>query len=393
MPRRIILCFLIALPWCTAGGAGAYTQAGAGSTAQAAAGSSGDGAAGNTAFVAAGSTAFVGSRSAAPAGAQLSINGKKVTAQQFRGAELANEGMELLRQNRNSEAVEKLREAVTLYPELAEAYHNLGLALAKLGDSRGALEALDKARSLKDIDATWLTLGGLYQANGQIAEAIAVYRDFIVRFPTHQMVQSGKLESLIKGLEHEGGAMLSNPAITATEDYVQDVTKSGVVRWPSIRMPIRVHIADGAKVAGYQSEYSAILSQSFEDWSRASGGLVRFDTTSGATQADLVCLWISDPSLMTNQAEAGETQVFGNRSVGINRGKILLLTQPLSPALPVTRSSIRLICLHEIGHALGLTGHTVNPSDIMFYSTSYKDEWRHLSVRDAKTITRLYSSP
>lgn len=340
-----------------------------------------------------GATAYSAPSSiAATPGAQLSINGKKVTAQQFRGAELANEGMQLLRQNRNVEAVEKLRQAVALYPDLAEAYHNLGLGLAKLGDSKGAVEALNKARSLKDIDSTWLTLGGLYQANGQIAEAIAVYQDFIARFPSHQMVQSGKLASLIKGLEREGGAALTNPALKTTDDYLQDVTKSGVVRWPSARMPIKVHITDGSRVPGYQSEYNAVLRQSFEDWSRASGGLVTFDTTSGAGQADLVCQWISDPNQMTNQAEAGETQIFGNRSVGINRGKILLLTQPLSPALPVTKNSIRLICLHEIGHALGLTGHTVNPSDIMFYSTSYKDEWRYLSPRDAKTITRLYSS-
>lgn len=325
---------------------------------------------------------------AAPPGSQLSINGKRVSAQQFRGAELANEGMVLIRQNRNAEAAAKLREAVTLYPELPEAYHFLGLALAKLGDTPGALEALNKARSLKDLDATWLTLGGLYQSNGQVQDAIAVYKDFITRFPSHPMVKSGNLESLMKGLERES---TTSPATPNAEDYFFDVTKQGPVRWPKTRMPLKVHIADGSKVSGYQSEYIGILKQSFEDWSRASGGLVRFDTNCGVDGADIVCQWISDPELMTKKAEAGETQIFGNRGTGINKGQILLLTQPLSPALPITRNSIRLISLHEIGHVLGLTGHTMNPADIMFYSTSYKDEWRLLSPRDSKTITRLYS--
>lgn len=415
---------------------------------------------------------------ASPASAQLSINGKKVSPQQFRGAELANEGMVLLRQNRNAEAAAKLREAVMLNPDLPEAYHNLGLALAKLGDTAGAVQALNQARSMKDLDATWLTLGGLYQANGQLSDALALYRDFTVKFPNHPMVQSGKLDSLMRGLEREskasaafasasnpnggsgpseingnnaavepgfnanpgfnagGGASTTrggigingaavtgavnsaaiNGAVRGAEDYFAQATRSGIVRWPAQRMPIRVFIKDGSRVPGYQSEFNGILRQSFEDWSRASGGLVRFDTASSADQADIICTWIADPQLLTNKAEAGEAHIYGKRasaadpsvdaasantaagnagrgSTDINRGTILLLTQPLSSGLPVTRNSIRLLCLHEIGHVLGLTGHTIVPSDIMFYSAvSYKDEWRYLSPRDAKTITRLYSS-
>ncbi len=375
---------------------------------------------------------------ASPASAQLSINGKKVTPQQFHGAELANEGIVLLRQNRNAEAAEKLREAVMLNPNLPEAFHNLGLALAKLGDTAGAVQALNQARSMKDLDATWLTLGGLYQANGQVSDALALYRDFTVKFPNHPMVQSGKLESLIRGLEREknGGAGApsgtGSPSATATgDDYLAQATRSGIVRWPAQRMPIRIFIKDGSRVPGYQSDFNGILRQSFEDWSRASGGLVRFDTVSSADQADIVCTWIADPQLLANKAEAGEAHIYGKRANAptaaaagttngasaagnsaagnttagntadsataagsdINRGTILLLTQPLSPGLPVTRNSIRLLCLHEIGHVLGLTGHTIVPSDIMFYSAvSYKDEWRYLSPRDAKTITRLYSS-
>ncbi|MFN8654958.1 MAG: tetratricopeptide repeat protein [Candidatus Obscuribacterales bacterium] len=355
-----------------------------------------------------------------PAFAQLSINGKKVTPQQFHGAELANEGIVLLRQNRNAEAAEKLREAVMLNPNLPEAFHNLGLALAKLGDTAGAVQALNQARSMKDLDATWLTLGGLYQANGQVSDALALYRDFTVKFPNHPMVQSGKLESLIRGLEREknagvGGSLSGTGSPSATvsgDDYLAQATRSGIVRWPAQRMPIRIFIKDGSRVPGYQSDFNGILRQSFEDWSRASGGLVRFDTASSADQADIVCTWIADPQQLANKAEAGEAHIYGKRAsappdvaIGttdgadsaagsdISRGTILLLTQPLSPGLPVTRNSIRLLCLHEIGHVLGLTGHTIVPSDIMFYSAvSYKDEWRYLSPRDAKTITRLYSS-
>lgn len=78
--------------------------------------------------------------------------------------------------------------------------------------------------------------------------------------------------------------------------------------------------------------------------------------------------------------------------VGIVHGVIQILTVPLMQGMAVTPNRIRTISLHEIGHVLGLTGHTANPNDAMFYSATIADEWRNLSARDANTMTRLYSA-
>ena len=57
----------------------------------------------------------------------------------------------------------------------------------------------------------------------------------------------------------------------------------------------------------------------------------------------------------------------------------------------MTENRIRQITLHEIGHALGITGHTTNPNDAMFFSVTLEDRWKDLSARDAATIVRMYS--
>jgi len=46
---------------------------------------------------------------------------------------------------------------------------------------------------------------------------------------------------------------------------------------------------------------------------------------------------------------------------------------------------------HEIGHALGLGGHSSNPSDIMFPSLTNKN--LHLDANDANAMQKLYGAP
>ena len=51
------------------------------------------------------------------------------------------------------------------------------------------------------------------------------------------------------------------------------------------------------------------------------------------------------------------------------------------------------ICLHEMGHALGMNGHSPNSHDVMYPSSSIYDKSAPvLSARDKSTIRRLYQT-
>jgi len=332
-------------------------------------------------------------------GEHYEMDGKPVPRSFYEAGLLLTDGNNLLHASRYQDASIKLKEAVNTAPEYAEAHHCYGIALTRTGNLPAAVEQFHLAIKLKpSLDQAWISLGGVYQSAGQIDDAIKTYKEFLTRFPRDP--QAAQVASLVQGLQNEVGYSgktdgkprfgTSAPAAPSPDDYLADVTRNGTLRWPANHVHLRVYMRPAIKVTGYMPKYDAIARQAFVDWSKASRGVVQFQFQSVPANADIEFSWLSDPSKLVNKAEAGETKLTNN-SAGIVHGIIQILTVPLYPAMPVTANRIRQISLHEIGHVLGLTGHTSNPNDAMFYTNTAADEWRNLSPRDVNTMTRLYS--
>jgi tetratricopeptide (TPR) repeat protein len=363
--------------------------------------------------------AVLGGSLSSPVFAQATMPATAPSAQTADAAQLLANGLALIRANRNEEAAVSLRHAVQLAPDSAKAHHSLGLALAKLGDNDGAIASFKKAIELNpNLDSAWLTLGGLYQSLGRLDDAILTYNEFLNRFAKNKDLAPtrDKVTELLAGLQSERdrlsrlreenkalenaypikGALLNVPAQSALDDYLAEATRPGIVRWS--KSPIKVYIHDARGVPGYKSAWGAILQQSFRDWEKASAGTVKFEFEDELAQPfdGIECFFMGASGKeagLENEAEAGEAKMYVKPGTGdLHSGSIKILTKSFSAVLPLTDNRIRYICLHEIGHALGLSGHTDNPDDIMFLSTSFKDEWRELTARDARTIQRFYSS-
>lgn len=321
------------------------------------------------------------------------VGGRHTDEQTYKAAQAVSDGLTLLNNNQLIAALQKLQYAVRLDPALPEAHHNLGYVLSKLGKTDEAIAQYNKAIELHDnTESAWLSLGGLYQSTGQIDPAIQTLQGFLKRFPSS--TQYHKIYSLVQGLKEEreqqllqGGTI--NQAASSS-DYFTAATMSGVARWTSKSMPIAVYIADGNRVPFYRPEFAVILQRAFTDWASASQGLISFVFVGNLSQAAINCTWTNDPSALSNAAEAGEATITKENGY-IVKADIKILTVPLSPELPLTANRMNAFCLHEIGHALGIEGHSLNPADIMYSSAVLSDSPRDLSVRDRNTILRLYS--
>jgi Flp pilus assembly protein TadD len=85
----------------------------------------------------------------------------------------SNRGAEALRAGRNEEAMDWLRKAVAIDPELGRAWINYGVGLRRLGDEAGAEKAYRTALEVEPTAVSaYQNLAGLLRAHGHDSEAV-----------------------------------------------------------------------------------------------------------------------------------------------------------------------------------------------------------------------------
>jgi hypothetical protein len=167
-------------------------------------------------------------------------------------------------------------------------------------------------------------------------------------------------------------------------------------------------IEDGVTADGFRPGDRELAQWALEAWERSSRGTLRF-VEAPATSPRIRIRWVS-----AREGQYGETvRVPGNR-----RASIVFIrpdTESLGPVAeparldPLLRDSIvYLTCLHELGHAIGLT-HTADDRDIMYsfefggdvraFFYRYRDQLKQradiattagLSVNDIERIRTMF---
>lgn len=174
----------------------------------------------------------------------------------------------------------------------------------------------------------------------------------------------------------------------AAGDYLSEMVASSVDRWSPSQPPLRVFIGGGDQ--GFRSSFPGLFASAMNEWASASNGKIRWTRASDPSSADITVQWNS--RVNGSEPESGETRTrFGVGPEGyrvITHASISIVTMPNGAA--VTDAEMRKICLHEIGHALGLK-HSSNTGDIMYWQSNGA-QLSALGPRDATTINRLYSN-
>ncbi len=190
-----------------------------------------------------------------------------------------------------------------------------------------------------------------------------------------------------------GGAF--EPPNPAAGNYVPSVdTPLGPCAWK--RFPIKVFLPPAP--VSYTKDMETDIREGFDTWTKLSQNRIAFQFVSSASGADIVIGWASSRKDLHNPTESGEASVnysttgSGKRTLknpgDITSAKITFVYVDLDNK-PWSAGGMRAPALHEIGHALGLMGHSQNAGDIMYFQ---KNSVTEPSDRDVNTLFLLYKT-
>jgi tetratricopeptide (TPR) repeat protein len=315
------------------------------------------------------------------------MGGKMITEKEAQSAQLVKQSMTDLEAGKVAQALSEAEEAKSKAPNFYYAVAALAVCQARAGRSDEAIANFRQALSINpDLPDSLWSLAATLQSAGRTEEAIGVFRQFITKYPNDSKTSQG-----IAFISMMGGQAKNDKAIHhSAQDYFDEAIGTNLMRWSDKDIPVKIFIASGNNVRGYQSSYAESLSNALKAWEEASQGKIKFKQVDSADKASIDFIWSDNPKDVSNPAEGGEAYL---RPVGNALGavRIVVLTVKVQKELKLNDQLIRLICTHELGHALGIAGHSPSPGDIMYSSLPLDYERLKVSERDAKTLRKLYA--
>lgn len=179
------------------------------------------------------------------------------------------------------------------------------------------------------------------------------------------------------------------------DDYFNElISHSRVSYWSQAQMPLKIYVPDESHSDGFCDFDRTEIERCFEEWCSLVPGRLSFKMVDDPEHADINFL-----QKQTLQDLSYSKTVLAH-TIPIPSGPERWCVFPASKARiePLRfnpdikdytdpRAGLRhTVFLHEIGHSLGLIGHSCNAGDLMFFSGS-----ADISERDKATFRRLYA--
>lgn len=137
----------------------------------------------------------------------------------------------------------------------------------------------------------------------------------------------------------------------------------------------------------YDEFKNYIFTRSFKAWDDALGSDLNFKYVNNQAEADIIAKFVN--KLDENQAGITKT-AYVEQNGKVYLAKAVIQISKNSPiGFRFNDAQLNKITLHEIGHAIGILGHSDNINDIMYFSTA-SQRLSTISSNDVDTVKKIY---
>ncbi len=190
---------------------------------------------------------------------------------------------------------------------------------------------------------------------------------------------------------------LKRQLIQGVEDnYIYSaILNKDILRWNMESFPLRVYFEPSGNTPSYYREY---IKNAFGEWISQSGFL-QFVEVQDPKENDIIIQFSNYDGVSCPDGDCKYVVALTSHKRD-ERNRLTKMTIKFyntdPKGKPFTQAEVYNTALHEIGHALGIMGHSDNPDDIMYASNHKVSDYnmassvRRLSMRDLNTVALLY---